>query len=146
MYARYLVGGTAVAVGTFGLIGRRLSSPAAGSGGPNRVYLPVRNEQEFAPLALLGGPLLANFTFRNDPKSTKLTGVLHRIVESTSASVSLVDVEADEPGVRDLLVRYNVASIPTVVAIKGGQPMAYYSPKEIEWDDVDKWVESVGAK
>lgn len=70
----------------------------------------VRYESEFEPLLLLKTPLLANFTFRGDPKSDKLTGAFNRIVsEETEFRVSAVDVEADEQGTRELLVRYSVS-------------------------------------
>lgn len=71
--------------------------------------LSIRYEAEFEPLLLLKTPLLANFTYRGDPKSDKLTGVLNRIVsEETDYRISAVDIEADEPTTRDLLLRYSV--------------------------------------
>lgn len=69
----------------------------------------IRYQSEFEPLLLLKTPLLANFTYRGDPRSDKLTGALNRIVaDETEFRISLVDIEADEPDIRDLMLRYSV--------------------------------------
>ncbi|CDO56448.1 conserved hypothetical protein [Geotrichum candidum] len=120
----------------------------------NRIYFPVRYESEFEPLLLLKTPLLANFTFRGDPKSDKLTGAFSRIVsEETEFRVSAVDVEADEQGTRELLVRYSVTELPMIVAFRGGVPYAKFTlPKdftkdsEIDWIALKAWIESVADK
>lgn len=69
----------------------------------------IRYRQEFEPLTILPTPLLANFTYRGDYKSDKLTGAMNRIVsEETEYRISAVDVEADEEDVQELLSRYSV--------------------------------------
>ncbi|HEY7731158.1 MAG TPA: thioredoxin [Gaiellaceae bacterium] len=48
--------------------------------------------------------------------------VLDRIVEERSGEVKLVKVNIDEE--RELADRYGVASIPTMILFKGGEPAA----------------------
>ncbi|KAA8916359.1 hypothetical protein TRICI_001502 [Trichomonascus ciferrii] len=109
--------------------------------------MPVRHESEFQPLLTLPPPLLANFTIRNDPKSNLLTGALYRIVsDETDKVVSVVDIEADEPGTQELVDRYVVSSIPTVVALKGGFVNGTYDmkdSKQVDWEDLKAWVEKM---
>lgn len=116
----------------------------------NRIHLPVRQESEFHPLLVLPPPLLANFTIRNDPKSNLLTGALYRIVsDETEKVVSVVDIEADEPGVKDLIDQYAVSSIPTVIALKGGFITGKYDmedKKEVNWEELKEWVEKMAEE
>lgn len=59
----------------------------------------------------------------------------------------MVDVEADEPGVRDLLPRFMVSNIPTIVAIRGGLPIDKFEVKTgepITEEAVKAWVDQVG--
>ncbi|ODQ66254.1 hypothetical protein NADFUDRAFT_50175 [Nadsonia fulvescens var. elongata DSM 6958] len=121
----------------------------------NRVYFPVRYEHEFDPLLPLPLPLLVNFTVRNDPVSNKLTGALHRIVtKETEKCCRLVDVEADEPTMRDIMLKYQINNIPTIMAINGGLPKSYYVPTEfknnheaeVDWEKLKAWVEEVAIE
>ncbi|CAN6597861.1 hypothetical protein TRVA0_001S04940 [Trichomonascus vanleenenianus] len=108
--------------------------------------MPVRFESELDPLLILKPPLLANFSIRNDPLSNQLTGALYRIVQDeTEKIVSVVDVEADEPGVQDVISRYQVNDIPTIVALRSGIPFSRYAPKgdKVDWIELKQWVESV---
>lgn len=78
----------------------------------NRIYVPVRYEQEFDSLALLPTPLLANFTLRGDAASDQITGALIKIVSyETEKSISAVDIETDELTTRPLMERYGVSNI-----------------------------------
>lgn len=78
----------------------------------NVIHFPIRYDYEFNSLALSKTPLLANFTLRGDPKSDALTGAMIKIVSyETDYSISAVDIEVDEPTVRELLERYAVSFI-----------------------------------
>lgn len=111
----------------------------------NRVYMPVRYESELEPLLLLKTPLLTNFSINNDHTSTNVSKALGEIVErQTKARVSTVNIEADEPGVRDLLTKYGVSHIPTIVALRGGVPFDRYVVKEYDYEDLKNWVDKVG--
>lgn len=116
----------------------------------NRIHMPVRHDSEFHPLLTLPPPLLANFTIRNDPKSNLLTGALYRIVsDETEKLVSVVDIEADEPGTQELVDRYAISSIPTVVALKGGFVNGTYDmkdSKQVDWEDLKAWVENMAEQ
>jgi len=120
-----------------------------------RTFLPVRYEQEFEPLLLLNTVLLANFTVRNDPIANKLTAALHSTVikhaeeyqnSENRIAVSVVDVEADEPGVRDLVIRYQIHRIPTIVAFKSGLPYATYTLNNssvVDERDLKDWIDTI---
>jgi hypothetical protein len=133
--------GTGTAVGAFAA-----SRPYSSFGKrTNRVYIPVRFETEFEPLTLLKSPLLANFSIHNDRLSTTVSKDLAEIVvNQTETIVSAVDVEADELGVRELLTRYGVTHIPTIVALKGGVPFDRYEVKNYDYEDLKRWVDKVG--
>lgn len=114
----------------------------------NRVFTPVRQESELERLLTLPTPLLTNFCIYNDPTSKTLSRTLQYVVERrTSNHVNMVDVEADEPGVKDLLPRFMVSNIPTIVAIRGGLPIDKFEVKTgepITEESVKAWVDQVG--
>ncbi|ANB11593.1 hypothetical protein AWJ20_4413 [Sugiyamaella lignohabitans] len=118
----------------------------------NRRYeVPLRYESELETLLVLPTPLLANFTGHHDPLSKSLTEQLEKIVlNETSKTVSLVDLEADQPEIKGLLNRYMVKSIPSVVAIRGGIPISQFTPsrsnnepQEVDYEQLKQWVESI---
>lgn len=117
----------------------------AQAAGPGRVYTSIREESEFTRLLPLPVPLLANFCMLVDPKSREVSDTLTSIVESGKAAfqVSAVDVEIDEPAAQDLVQRYIVAKIPTIVAFSGGEPVQSLEPsasgKELEGEILD-WI------
>jgi hypothetical protein len=118
----------------------------------NRVHLPVRWEQEFEPLTALPVPLLANFSYSNDQVSAALSKELVEIVQyDTDSSISLVNVEADEPGVQELLQRYRIMQIPTVIALRGGNPVSRYTVpgntvEGINREQLKAWIEDAAPR
>jgi hypothetical protein len=118
---------------------------ATHSGSRNRIYSPIRFESELEQLLILPNPLLANFAIQNDPRSDQLSEYLTRIIKDSPAAVSLVNIEAEEPGVRDLLSTYMIDKIPTVVAIKGGIPISRYVPvgEQVDFEKVKDWVSKI---
>lgn len=115
----------------------------------SRIYIPVRYESEFEPLLLLKTPLLANFSIRNEHLSRQVTNHLSKVINERpdDKPLSTVDVEADDPNVTDLLSRYMITSIPTVVAFRGGLPISSYTfdskQRELDVEDFDKWINSI---
>lgn len=110
--------------------------------------MPIRFESELEPLLLLKTPLLANFCIHTDRLSTTVSKDLNDIVEKqTDAIVSAVDIEADELGTRELLTRYGVTQIPTIVALRGGIPFSRYRVgQDYDYEDLKKWINEVGDK
>jgi thioredoxin-like negative regulator of GroEL len=116
----------------------------------NRIYLPIRFENELEDLLLIKRPILLNFTIRGDPYCNKVTGALQRIIAyETDKRVNMVDVECDEPGTRDLLPRFGVKNIPSVVAVRKGLPVSKYVDQglldnpdsEVDWQKLKQWIE-----
>ena len=132
--------GTSVFVGS-ALYGSR-SFHASAATRSNRVYTSIRNEFEFNPLLTLPNPLLANFCILTDPKSQTVSSVLEELVKSNSSKVpiSSVDVEVDEPGNSELMQRYVVSSIPTIVLLEGGQRIQNFVPKGESSEDLKKEI------
>lgn len=98
----------------------------------NRIFLPVRFDHEVDPLLLIKRPLLLNFTVRGDPYCNKVTGALQRIVAyETDKRINMVDIEADFPETRDLVPRFGVRSIPTIVAVRKTFPVDYYVDRKL---------------
>ncbi|KAH3684799.1 hypothetical protein WICPIJ_004228 [Wickerhamomyces pijperi] len=119
----------------------------------NRFFLPVRNESELSDLLLIKRPLLMNFTVRGDPYCNKVTGALQRIItfemEETKKKINVVDVEVDDPGTKELLLRFGVKNIPTVVCARKTLPVDWYvdekllkDPKaEVDWEKLKAFIE-----
>lgn len=116
----------------------------------NRIFLPVRFENEVDDLLLIKRPLLLNFTIRGDPYCNKVTGALQRIVAyETDKKVNMVDIEADFPETRDLVPRFGVRNVPTIVAVRKTFPVDYYvdtnllnDPEgEPDWAKLKEFVE-----
>jgi len=114
-----------------------------------RVYTSVRQEWELNQLLTLPNPLLANFCILTDEKSQNVSEALKNVVESGKAAlpVSAVDVEVDEPDTRDLVQRYIVSKIPTIVALHGGEPVQSLEPQAMGREELEheilKWVEKL---
>lgn len=72
---------------------------------------------------------------------------MKEIVEKeTSNTVNAVDVEADEPEVRDFMIDYGVNQIPTIIALRGGIVIDKYVPKkDTDLSDLKGWVDKVGG-
>lgn len=97
----------------------------------NRVYTSIRNEYELNQLLILPNPLLANFCMLTDVKSQSVSSVLEKLVKANDSAVPLssVDVEIDEPGNAELMQRYLITNIPTIVHLEGGQLISRLVPK-----------------
>lgn len=110
----------------------------------NKVYTSVRQEWELNQLLSLPNPLLVNFCMYTDPKSKAVSETLEKIVRSqeTHRPVSSVDVEVDEQGTRELLQRYLVSRIPTIVALEGGERIAALEPSAFELPSLEKEIQS----
>jgi thioredoxin-like negative regulator of GroEL len=97
-------------------------------------------------------PLLANFSYSNDQVSAALSKELVEIVQyDTDSSISLVNVEADEPGVQELLQRYRISQIPTVIALRGGNPVSRYTVPGNTVDGINReqlkaWIEDAATR
>lgn len=78
-----------------------------------------------------------------------MSEALKNVVESGKAAlpVSAVDVEVDEPDTRDLVQRYIVSKIPTIVALHGGEPVQSLEPQAMGREELEheilKWVEKL---
>lgn len=122
------------------------STSAIRSDTGNRVFFRIRYSQEFDQLKTLPTPLLCNFYIRNDPFSKTVSERLKEIVEKeTTNIVNAVDVEADEPEVRDFMIDYGVNQIPTIIALRGGIVIGKYVPDKKEGlSDLKSWVDNVG--
>jgi hypothetical protein len=116
----------------------------------NRIFLPVRFENEVDSLLLIKRPLLMNFTIRGDPYCNKVTGALQRIVAyETDKKVNMVDIEADFPETRDLVPRFGVKNIPTIVAVRKTFPVDYYVDRNLlenpegepDWQKLKAFIE-----
>lgn len=139
---------------TWALVGGSVGTLALGfyarpfSTGTNRVYVSIRRQMEFEPLATLPGPILANFCIYTDPLSAKVSHALKEIVNGdTPFPVSCVDIEADEPDVQPIVKRYAISKIPTVVALRGGNPISYFSPETPEGvlEDLQRWIKGLDS-
>ncbi|GMG31555.1 unnamed protein product [Ambrosiozyma monospora] len=119
----------------------------------NRIFMAVRDPSELQPLLNTKPPLLLNFVYRGEPASNKLTGALQRIVaydlEDDGKLINLVDIESDEPANKDLLLTYQVNTVPSVVVVKKQIPRGSYVDKdlvadpehsEVKWDELRLWV------
>lgn len=123
------------------------STSAIRSDTGNRVFFRIRYSQEFDQLKTLPTPLLCNFYIRNDPFSKTVSERLKEIVEKeTTNTVNAVDIEADEPEVRDFMIDYGVNQIPTIIALRGGIVIDKYVPqKETGLEDLKGWVDKIGG-
>lgn len=137
-------------LGTTALLGfsaiRGLHAHAAAH--QNKVYTSIRQELELNQLLSLPNPLLVNFCMYTDPKSKAVSEALKKIVESqeTHKPVSSVDVEVDEAGTRELLQRYLVSRIPTIVALEGGERVDALEPSAFEpflENEINHWIKSL---
>lgn len=59
---------------------------------------------------------------------------------SSKVPISSVDVEVDEPGNSELMQRYVVSSIPTIVLLEGGQRIQNFVPKGESSEDLKKEI------
>ncbi|ODV62835.1 uncharacterized protein ASCRUDRAFT_27827, partial [Ascoidea rubescens DSM 1968] len=122
----------------------------------NQIFLPVRYKEELYPiLAIHDRPLLLHFTNRGDRNCNKLTGPLYKIIindlEDDKKKLNLVDIECDtmEQGIKEIMLDYNVNRIPSIIAVNKSIKMDEYivknlnEIKEIDWNELRKWVESV---
>lgn len=101
----------------------------------NRIFLPIRFEDELSDLLLIKRPLLLNFTVRGDSYCNKVTGALQRIIAyETDKRINMVDIEVDEPGTKDLLPRFGVKDIPCVVAVRKTLPADWYVDEKLKAD------------
>ncbi len=94
-----------------GVIYNRYFRTTAFASSRNQIFLPIRYRYELDSIIPLSNriPLLLNFTYRGDKASDKTTGALQRIVGyETEKRINMVDVEVDEPEVRDILPDYAV--------------------------------------
>lgn len=116
----------------------------------NRIFLPVRNAEELDSYLLIKRPVLLNFTVRGDPYCNKVTGALQRIVAyETDKKINMVDIESDYPETRDLIPRFGVRNIPTVVAVRKTFPVDSYVDQglienpdgEVNWEKLKAFVE-----
>lgn len=139
---------------TWALVGGSVGTLALGyfarpfSTGTNRIYVSVRRQNDFEPLTSLPNPLLANFCIYTDPLSLQVSDALKSIVnDETPFPVSCVDIESDEPDVQDILRRYAVNRIPTVVALRGGNPVSYFTPKNLDnlEQNLRNWIAEIGS-
>ncbi|QLG70413.1 hypothetical protein HG535_0A03520 [Zygotorulaspora mrakii] len=116
---------------------------------PNQVFLSVRNENEMTDTLIASNrvPLVMNFTIRNNESCDILTGALNRIVMlETDKKINCVDVETDWPETKEILLRFGVHDIPSLVAVKKSFPVDYYTQKhlmngEIDWYSLKSWIE-----
>lgn len=116
---------------------------------PNQTFLSIRNENELTNVLIASNktPLVLNFTVRNNVACDKLTGALDRIVMmETEKSVNTADVETDFPETQEALLRFTVKSIPSLVAVRRGFPVDWYSPGdlvrgEVDWTGLKGWIE-----
>ncbi|CDH17303.1 uncharacterized protein ZBAI_09091 [Zygosaccharomyces bailii ISA1307] len=116
---------------------------------PNQTFLSIRNENELTNVLIASNktPLLLNFTVRNNVACDKLTGALNRIVTmETEKSVNTADIETDFPETQDALLRFTVKEIPSLVAVRRGFPVDWYSPGdlvrgEVNWTELKGWIE-----
>lgn len=116
---------------------------------PNQTFLSIRNENELTNTLITAGktPVVLNFTVYNNAICDKLTGALNRIVMlETDRKIHTVDVETDFPETNDLLVRFTVGDIPSLVAVRRGFPVDWYIPEnlrtsEVDWIGVKEWIE-----
>lgn len=145
-----LVGVATIASRNFWWTPRKVLEPPSTTKQGNRIFLPVRFENELDDLLLIKRPLLLNFTIRGDPYCNKVTGALQRIIAyETDKKVNMVDIETDEPGTKALISRFGVKNIPSVVAVKKQLPEAWYideklktNPEgEVDWDKLKKFIE-----
>lgn len=129
---------------------RKVLDPPTDTKQGNRIFLPVRFENELEDLLLIKRPLLLNFTIRGDPYCNKVTGALQRIVAyETDHKINMVDIETDELTTRDLLPRFGVRNIPTIVAVKKTLPVDSYVDEnllkdpesEVDWIKLKQFVE-----
>lgn len=123
------------------------STSAIRSDTGNRVFFRIRYSQEFDQLKTLPTPLLCNFYIRNDPFSKTVSERLKEIVErETTNTVNAVDIEADEPEVREFMIDYGVNQIPTIIALRGGIVIDKYVPKkDTDLGDLKGWVDKIGG-
>ncbi|CCH62860.1 hypothetical protein TBLA_0I02020 [Henningerozyma blattae CBS 6284] len=115
----------------------------------NQTFLPVQNEDELSNTTISSNkvPLILNFTTRNNEKCDKLTGALTRIVlMETEKRINAVDVEVDWfENVNELLYKYSVRQIPTLIAWKDFNRIDEYVPKDnFEWYDLKAWIDKNG--
>ncbi|GAO50424.1 hypothetical protein SAICODRAFT_19607 [Saitoella complicata NRRL Y-17804] len=87
-----------------------------------RVWTPVRSRTEFEAIQALttanNVPLIANFTAFWCP-TCKVTGpILEKVVEKISeqSRIDMVNVEVDAPEAAELMVMYQVRTLPTFVS------------------------------
>jgi hypothetical protein len=129
---------------------RKVIEPPESTKQGNRIFLPVRFENEVDNLLLIKRPLLMNFTIRGDPYCNKVTGALQRIVAyETDKKVNMVDIEADFPETRDLVPRFGVKNIPTIVAVRKTFPVDYYVDRNLlenpagepDWQKLKAFIE-----
>ncbi|ODV97024.1 hypothetical protein PACTADRAFT_32521 [Pachysolen tannophilus NRRL Y-2460] len=118
----------------------------------NRIFLPIRYADELYPILMQKPPLLLNFTYRRNPECDKLTGALQRIVAlETDKKINLVDIEASEPGTRELMLEYRVDHVPMVVALRKQLIVDSYIDKnltqdpnkEVDWINLKNWIENI---
>lgn len=145
-----IVSGAIIGTRSFWWTPREILEPPKTTKQGNRIYLPVRFENELDDLLLIKRPLLLNFTIRGDPYCNKITGALQRIVAyETDKKINMVDIECDEQGTKDLLPRFGVNNIPTVVAVRKTLPVDKYVDEnllndpenEIDWIKLKNWIE-----
>lgn len=146
-----LIVGTAI-IGTrnFWWTQRKVIEPPTSTKQGNRIFLPVRFENEVDDLLLIKRPLLLNFTVRGDPYCNKVTGALQRIVAyETDKKINMVDIETDQPDTKDLLPRFGVKTIPTIVSVRKTLPVDQYVDQnlldnpdgEVDWIKLKEWIE-----
>ncbi|KAH3670301.1 hypothetical protein WICMUC_004870 [Wickerhamomyces mucosus] len=130
---------------------KKIIYPPSSTKQGNRIFLPIRFEDELDTILLIKRPLLLNFTVRGDPYCNKVTGALQRIVAyETDKKVNMVDIEVDEPGTKDILPRFGVKNIPTIVAVRKTLPVDNYVDQnllndpesEIDWEKLKKFIEN----
>lgn len=114
------------------------------SNGSGQVFVNVRHYDEFESFIRLPQPLLANFCILTDPFSKQVSSELKDIVNQ-GAKLNCTDVEMDEPDVQEVVQRYAISSVPTVLAFRGGYEFSRHIPRNTpDWQqDLRNWVQSL---
>ncbi|ACU39886.1 tetratricopeptide repeat protein [Actinosynnema pretiosum subsp. pretiosum] len=115
------------------------AAPGAGSGAPSQWVVDV-TEATFQPVVerSLEIPVVVELTASWSPEAGQLSPVLERLAEAGGGAWLLARVDLDaSPRIGQL---FGVQSVPTVVAVAGGQPIdAFAGP--LPEDEIAQWID-----
>lgn len=115
----------------------------------NRIYENyIETNSELSNLILVKQPLILNFTVQADPTYNELTSSLFNVLSDKSKyplgdyEVHLANITCDAPESKDLMLKYGVGKLPTLVRLEHQLVIDSLSPTDFSEQRVINWLKT----